>query len=367
MRPVLCLHSSCYTFSVNHHSRTIFPFFHSWIAGVICLVLFLSGIIFFACSPFWLTKKTSSSITLSSSSTPSLLPTDEDLADASVTEALRASVANHGVGAAFAQLRALMRQDAHLSIQCHTLTHTIGDAAYLRYGGYVAALSYNDDLCGSGYLHQIITNEILHAKDPLQTISLLCVGQDGYCYHGIGHGLMFYTRNDVKKSLEYCSKLDTPAHALRCSEGVYMQNFEDHQMYPTPFVYPKPLQLCAEDPTFKAACYHYTGSYLAKSWRTNPDLFGACDPAESIWRAKCISGIGAYLMAVHLDNRDEAVAICDTAKTTASTAACIDGLVSFYLVNEHSVAATRAFCLSLKKETRSACLSALADRAGAYK
>ena len=276
-------------------------------------------------------------------------------------------VAQKNPTAAFAKLKSLVAQDPKIAVQCHNLSHAIGDAAYLKYGSFTAAYAYNDFMCGSGYIHSLVVNAFKETDNPTPIVKEICAGQDGYCYHGIGHGLMFFTHNDVPKAVAYCNELNDSEDAARCSEGVFMQNFEAGQDDPTPYVYATdPLRLCRDEPRYKTACYLYAGSYLATGWRTNPDIFSLCDASETKFHWKCISGMGAYLMAVHLGNPKQAEQMCDSAKTLAIQNSCIDGLVSYDLVNYNSIPTTEAFCASLEVGNRKTCENSLDARRQFY-
>ncbi|MCX6715366.1 MAG: hypothetical protein NTX72_06175 [Candidatus Uhrbacteria bacterium] len=268
---------------------------------------------------------------------------------------------------AFASLQTFIAQNPKLINRCHDLTHAIGDAAYQKYGNFTEAIKYTNDLCGSGYIHSLIVHALQDTKDPDTIIKTICEGQDGYCYHGIGHGLMFFTENDVPRSLAYCKKLPL-GHDARCSEGVYMQNFEDDQDFATPYVYKDdPLRLCREEPYFKPGCYHYTGVYLAEHRTSDENMFSLCDAAESSYYTKCVSGMGARLMATHLNDPKKAEAICETEKDERTKNACLDGLVSYDLVEYNSIPHTETFCTLLNKENQQACLDALEVRKAYYK
>ena len=45
------------------------------------------------------------------------------------------------------------------------------------------------------------------------------------CVHGLGHGLMIYSRNDLPYSLRICDGLATAWDRNSCTGGVFMQNF----------------------------------------------------------------------------------------------------------------------------------------------
>ncbi|HSR88783.1 MAG TPA: hypothetical protein VLK22_00075 [Candidatus Udaeobacter sp.] len=278
-------------------------------------------------------------------------------------------VKNQNPAAAFAQLRRLMADD-NVASRCHLLAHTIGESAFIKYKNFKEAIKFNDDICGSGYVHGLAINVLNASANPTDTIHSLCDGMDGFCYHGIGHGLMFYTKNNVPDSANYCLTLDTNEHQTRCSEGVFMQNFESSelQMYATPYFFPNdPLKICRTETHFKPACYLYAGAYLAKqNLKTNTDLFSACNFSESGYINQCVSGMGSYIMATNLNNPKKAESICEQIDNQAVKSACIDGLVSYHLVNYNSIEKTETFCASLEAANQPACNTSLLKRKQYY-
>jgi hypothetical protein len=147
-----------------------------------------------------------------------------------------------------------------------------------------------------------------------------------------------------------------------------MQNFEDHQMYPVKYVYEDdPLRLCREETRYKSACYHYAGTFLSQHAKNDPDFFRLCDAADKEYRRKCLSGMGANVLAYHLDDAAAAVRICDTGKDAVVRDACIDGIVSYHLVSYQSMEKTQAFCGTLTGADHDSCLAAMKARAESYR
>jgi hypothetical protein len=269
--------------------------------------------------------------------------------------------------AAFHKLQTLSANDPKVAVQCHNLTHVIGDAAYKKYGSFEEAMKYADYMCGSGYIHSLVSNAFKNTQDPSIIVNSICQGQDGYCFHGIGHGLMFYTDNDVPKALSYCAMLDTSEHQARCSEGVFMQNFEPGGDDPTPYVYKDdPLKLCRDEPRYKSGCYIYAAEYLASKQPMSSDAFDLCDVSELAWHNKCVSGMGSYFMAVHLSDPQLVERVCDKAGNANSVSACIDGMVSYHLVNYNSIPKTTELCASMSVADQPACRVALEARKAFY-
>lgn len=142
-----------------------------------------------------------------------------------------------------------------------------------------------------------------------------------------------------------------------------MQNFEDHQMYPTPYVYmDDPLRLCREEGKFKPACYLYAGAYLAEHFEGESGIFQVCAGAEEDRVIECVRGIGHFLIGNYLDDKDQAIAICDSATSEQVKNACIDGLVSYHLVIYNSVSTTETFCASFPEEDQDTCMASVEAR-----
>lgn len=353
-------------------------FFKRYKRGIFLFLIFLcanifSLIILFILLVFPIHRQISTPIMLmqTNNQAPYIIRTSQTASStiSMIDKQLNDLVKNQNPTAAFAELRQLMFRD-DITIRCHLLTHIIGEAAFEKYKDFKEAIKFNDDLCGSGYVHGLVINVLNSSSNLTSTIHSLCDNMDGFCYHGIGHGLMFYTKNDLPASVNYCLTLDTNEHQTRCSEGVFMQNFESPalQMYATPYFFADdPLKVCREEKYFKPACYLYGGENLAKeSWKTNSNFFALCNQSEAGYINQCISGMGSYIMAVNLNDPKNAEKICEQTENQTTKAACIDGLVSYHLVNYNSVQKTESFCLSLNTENQSACNTSLLLREKYY-
>ncbi len=83
------------------------------------------------------------------------------------------------------------------------MVREIGHAAYEKYDDFGKAMKYQDELCSSGYVHGVIEERFAQSGDILTDMKTMCADYraGGYlqwqCYHGIGHGVMYYTSNDL--------------------------------------------------------------------------------------------------------------------------------------------------------------------------
>ena len=147
-----------------------------------------------------------------------------------------------------------METDEALLRSCHPLVHDIGHAAYEKYGDVAEAMKYQNEVCNSGYLHGIIERRFEESDDILADVNSMC---DPYrrgsylgwqCYHGLGHGVMFYTSNDLPRSLEMCDALERDFDRSNCANGVFMENFSaDQKLHVSDYLKESdPFYPCAE-------------------------------------------------------------------------------------------------------------------------
>jgi hypothetical protein len=103
---------------------------------------------------------------------------------------------------------------------CHPIAHTIGAGALKRFHGDVGhAIAEGAATCGSGYYHGVLEWKLagLPESQVASVARRVCdetrnTSQFIYyqCVHGLGHGLMLYSRYDLPAALGLCHKLATP-------------------------------------------------------------------------------------------------------------------------------------------------------------
>jgi hypothetical protein len=212
----------------------------------------------------------------SSSATPGTPPATNPAAapagqPPSQYEAIRDEVVAKLGGTDPAQALTLLQQivDQHPDIAriCHPIAHDLGHAALEKYAyDFKKAVSFQDGVCGNGYLHGVVEHAVLHAPDPQQALHTLCAPElDGSCLHGIGHGAMFVADMDLPKALAFCDWFKQPTQRTSCAEGVFMQNFEvgvpgvktSSWLKPADPKYP-----CAQQAhRYQGSCYYYAPQY----------------------------------------------------------------------------------------------------------
>jgi cytochrome c553 len=132
----------------------------------------------------------------------------------------------------------LARDDLSISAvhgDCHQISHAIGHGGLAYFKGNAAeALARGAMTCNSGYYHGVI--ERAFAGIPRERVTHIARGlctsasvtKEEFllyqCVHGLGHGLMIYSRLDLPWSLKVCDRLGTDFARVSCTGGVFMQN-----------------------------------------------------------------------------------------------------------------------------------------------
>ncbi len=178
-------------------------------------------------------------------------PVVEDLYTKNLNDLLRI-VQNQDPNVALRELQHRMDKDTYVFKNCHALAHEIGHAGYKKYNDFAVAMSYQDATCSDGYLHGVIEERFVGVTDIFGEMKKVCKNYTalaGRCYHGVGHGIMFYTANNLPKALTIC-KTYTGMPRGRCYEGVFMENFiSGTKAHPSSYLDPKnPMYPCPSEP-----------------------------------------------------------------------------------------------------------------------
>ncbi len=268
--------------------------------------------------------------------------------------------------AALNELSNLMENNPKVLRSCHGLVHEIGHIAFKKYG-FGGAIEFQNDLCGSGYLHGIVEENFSKVKNVTSTMLSICEGFDiptrDSCYHGVGHGLMFMTDNDIPKSLTYCDLYPEDKFDIRCAEGVYMENFStDQQTHESEYLNPQiPEFPCAQQPEkYKSVCYFYAPIYYLSLHENQ--YTQALDWCASLseHQQTCAYGVGSRTMKYNLQDPVFVENICHY--NPKFTRACVDGMVSYYLVNFVSKTKGREMCKTLPERSLKNCLTSIEIR-----
>ena len=284
-------------------------------------------------------------------------------------------------GVALADLDRITRKSPYVDGFCHPVAHEIGHAALAKYkGDFTKAVSYRNDVCGSGYLHGVVEEKLSQSPNPQTAVTTLCApAQTASCIHGIGHGAMFVAGLDITKAERLCDRFPKNYQVGACSEGVFMQLFEPDETDPKAMaklpadkLAADPLYPCPDQPSiFQSGCYYYAPSYFLQvhDYTVHPGAFvqalAWCLKAPSgDGRSTCTMGTGSRVMKYNIDRPVWAAAQCEQASTVDLRRSCFAGMVSYWNVNYHDKSAWSKFCPQLSGEARRLC-SAVPGNEGA--
>lgn len=264
-------------------------------------------------------------------------------------------------GIALADLDRISKDKPYTVRFCHPIAHELGHAAVKRYHeDFQKVISFPHETCAAGYLHGAVEEMLAASKNPREDILTLCAPENrGPCIHGVGHGIMFVTKQDIPAARDLCNKFPTTSRRITCSEGVFMQLFapdeEDEKAkanLPADKLAADPLYPCPEQPAlFQSACFFYAPTYYLSShdYAHHPEAFAGalkwCLGAQaSGGGTDCSRGAGSRIIKYNLDRPDWAAQQCATAADTWQRKACAEGLVSYWTVNYTESGAAAKLC-----------------------
>jgi plastocyanin len=293
-----------------------------------------------------------------------------------IEKELAALVREENPRSALEKLRAEIRIDDALARSCHPLVHDVGHAAYEKYGDFGEAMKYQDEVCNSGYLHGIIESRFEESNDVFADMKKMCdpYPQGSYmswqCYHGLGHGAMFYTANDLPRSLEMCDGFEDAFGRSNCANGVFMENFNaDQKLHLSDYLKESdPFYPCAEQAQrHKVVCYLYAPTYfLGLEGNDYDDALRWCKDAEAGFEASCAYGVGSQAMKENLNDPGLVESVC-VGGEPEQTAPCIVGMAGLYINHHGSLEPARDLCARLEESNRPACYTAVKAHASLFR
>lgn len=266
------------------------------------------------------------------------------------------------------ELQHRMDTDQFVFKNCHAMAHKIGRMAYSKYKDFNTSLQYQNTTCSNGYLHGVIEAKfalLSNIQAAVEEIRSICsrYAKADRCWHGTGHGLMFFTANDLPKALNVCDTYTTARARHRCYEGVFMENFltDPDVGHPSSYVSSKnPFVPCpSEAGRYKAVCYFYEPIYYLSLHNNNYALaLKWCRGAEFGYDSSCIRGVGSLAMKYNINDPKYVEKLCVT-NSYNQIPACIDGMVSYYLTFYGSLSKTAALCDQLEPSNLKTCHTAV--------
>lgn len=277
---------------------------------------------------------------------------------------------------ALEQLREDVKNDNLLSRSCHILTHELGRESYKKYQDFAQSMKYQDEICNSGYMHGIIEEYFSTSKDIFASLKNVCsqyraesfIGWE--CFHGVGHGVMYYTSNNLPKSVELCESFKDKSKILFCVNGVFMENFAtDQKLHPSRFLkMDDPFYPCFEQKQeHKADCYVYAPTYfLALNRNAYAKALSWCKGAEEKYKYICESGVGSQLIKENINNPLFAQKVCMSSDND-QIIPCIEGMVNLYINHFGSLEPAKKLCNQLEAQNKKICEGVIQLRSAMFK
>ena len=276
---------------------------------------------------------------------------------------------------ALAKLREEIKKDERLLRSCHPLVHEMGHATYEKYGNFGEAVQFQDEICNSGFMHGIIESHLGASSDIALALKSICSEYEANtflgwaCYHGAGHGAMYYASNELPAALALCDLYDTSLARKNCSNGVFMENFNtDQKTNFAPYLREDdPFYPCKEQkPHHKPDCYLYAPTYYL--YLNSNDYAGAltwCKSAESGFESACVYGVGHEAMKRNIHRPLVAERLCEGG-SKGQIELCIKGMVDTYINHYGSYEPAQKMCEILKDKHRDACLEVVQSSLGLF-
>lgn len=258
---------------------------------------------------------------------------------------------------------------------CHEAMHYLGWSAYQKEGSVSKAFLKALPECDSGMYHGIMEEYLREhgfTDNIKELIKNVCVdslennpdfseGTKALCYHGLGHGLMFVTASDLKKSLDFCDLLgQTPA--TECYSGVFMEyktskaigaldnnkNLDDFS------------QCLGLTPNQAHSCFVTQGlNYLSLAEGDVGKAMQYCEKVPEDYRQVCYFGVGANTPSPGRSHHDSGLA-CEAARIVSVDAykGCVQGGLAFVIQLDRGTSkGALDFCSVIDADVRGYCFA----------
>jgi hypothetical protein len=275
-----------------------------------------------------------------------------------------------GVAAAFSDIKKDYSSNSYVQSQCHQLTHVIGHAAVTLYSDVNEAFEHGDPFCWSGYYHGVMEELVEKVglnkvKTELDNICSGIPGKSSYsfdyynCVHGLGHGLMAVTDDEVFQSLKLCDNLSGSWEESSCYGGVFMQNvINDGVIHQSKYLKPEdPLYPCnAVEGRYKTSCYLMQSSYMLKVENYDfSKVFPLCRQADSGYKDTCFQSLGRDASGQSISDPVRTKNTCEMGKDFSEKSNCIIGAVKDFISYYHSDIQAKKLCSILSTDLKAVC------------
>jgi len=273
---------------------------------------------------------------------------------------------------AFQDLKARYDKNDYVKSQCHPITHVIGQEASKYYKTVSEAFTSGDSFCWSGYYHGVMEGFIARVgrKNLPTQMDSICKdvpGKKSYsfdyynCVHGLGHGVMEISQDELFDSLKMCDYLTGQWERQSCWSGVYMENvIVDGKNHFSKFLRPaEPLYPCnAVEDQYKNTCYMMQSSYMLKVTKYDfAKVFALCRQVGYAYTATCFQSIGRDASGSTVSNTEKTKALCLLGKDFTEQSNCLIGAVKDFISYYHSDTQARGLCHMMPETFSASCQS----------
>jgi Cytochrome C oxidase, cbb3-type, subunit III len=283
-----------------------------------------------------------------------------------------------GPKVALQRFQEAIRTNPTVEAGCHPIAHTIGAGALKRFHGDVGrAIAEGAATCGSGYYHGVLEwklaglapNQVAGVArkvcDETRAESQFVYYQ---CVHGLGHGLMLYTRYDLPGALALCHRLPTEYDQVSCTGGVFMENqqssygFRSKWLKNDDLLYPCDSDVVQEQD--KLYCYLLVTSYILPKVGGDWGKVAAwCRKSDPTYVGTCFQSMGRDASGSSRQQPKGILSICAEARPDGE-GECLFGAARDILNNDVTDLRGRELCESVPREHRSYCFYGLGSMLG---
>lgn len=273
-------------------------------------------------------------------------------------------VKKQGIKNAFDDLRMRYQKDSFVKSVCHPLVHVLGRTATEKLKTPSEAFKEGDNFCSSGYYHGVLEGiaSKLGRQNLLAKLDSICTDIKGKnvhsidyynCVHGLGHGLMAITDDELFESLNYCDRLTGRWEQLSCGGGVFMENIIADGITGHKTKYLKANDLlypCNETPEkYIGSCYLMQSSYILKTNGFNFEkTFETCSRAEGIYKNSCYASLGRDVSGFTISDTQATARICLLGKNQEQKLGCLQGAARDFVYYFSSDKRAKELCNSLE-------------------
>jgi hypothetical protein len=273
--------------------------------------------------------------------------------------------------AAYVSLKREYRRVSSVHGNCHQLTHVIGRAAGHKYRDISEAYDHGDNFCWSGYYHGVMEAVVQRygPKDVTKRLNDICAGIaakarysfDHYnCAHGLGHGVMLITNEELFKSLRTCDALRDGWDRESCYGGVFMENImarlnpdhdtkylrDDQPLYPCTAVADRYANQCYLMQTSRAL------DVLGGDFKR---VFGVCATVKLPYRDTCWQSLGRDASGRSVSDVAKTKATCMLGSSEVARKNCLVGAVKDFIAFFHGDRQAVQLCDSFTGRLAAAC------------